>query len=174
MNKIKDKDIKLAAAYAFVEADNWYVIGKIIEEKIKTEKRLHQQCAVIKLLAIELYLKTILLCNGINISEINSLRGSDGHKIFKLYNKLPNNLRIKIKETIDYKPIIIEDRCIIAEYKTFEDALNKISNDFIELRYEFDKVSDRPQIVVLYSFIIKLETVVKELAYKCYYNKEKI
>ena len=180
IGELDEEDLNEATALAILEADNWYKIGKIIEQE-----QMYKQNAVIKLLASELYLKSILLCSGQNITKIKELRKE--HKLKILYENLDDSIKGKLEfYTVDklkkmkiFFPIEITDTILnkkICVYNDFAKVLEKISNDFVELRYDYDKVTNRKQkevdnTIVLDAFISKFEESLKELAYEVYNNK---
>ena len=180
IEELAEEDLKDATVLAILEADNWHKVGKIIEQE-----RMYKQNAVIKLLASELYLKSILLCSGQNITKIKKLRKEHNLKI--LYENLDDSIKRKLEiYTVDklkkmkiFFPIEITDTILnkkICVYNDFIKALEKISNDFVELRYDYDKVTSRKKnkvdnTIVLDTFISTFEESLKELAYEVYNNK---
>lgn len=190
MGKLSDNDIKESSVYALFEADRWYQVGKIIDN----DSSLYKQCSVIKLLASELYLKAILLHQEKNITtRYKPPKGTSGHSLQYLFNTLDNITKQEIKDETekelkkyvkkgkDYFPIKIEDSIsgdLLVEYNIFEDALNKIDCDFMNLRYDYDKLTNRKNNknynknmnINLLGFINAFSKILKELAYKAMYK----
>lgn len=168
MNKIKDDDLPSAAGYALLEANKWSSVAKMI-----TKKGYDKERACIQVLSIELYLKSILMCEGINISKIDNKKdnGHNNHYLYDLYNRISDKTKIKLKQNINFVPIherdpLIEDKKY--DFNTFEEALQGISNYFVDLRYEFDKFVNGQPIFVMCDFINKFEGAIKKLTKEIY------
>ena len=59
---------------------------------------------------------------------------------------------------------------IVYDYDSFEEALQGILNNFIDLRYEFDKFVNGQPIYIMRDFINKFEEAIKRLAKEIYSN----
>lgn len=163
-NKISDKKLQDAAAFAIVEADNWNRASNIL---FTNNNRLRSQTCVSALFAIELYLKSILLNMKINVTNEKF-----GHDIYSMYRKLDDELKNKIKKDIKidcevHKPLFDE----VVRFNTFEEELEYISNDFMYLRYEYEKFLNGMTIITLTDFIMFLKDNCQKIAYK--FNCEK-
>lgn len=143
--KISNDRLKEAAFHAVLEARRW----KAIALKIENEKGLLREENVIYAYAIELCFKSILMINGVNITEIN-LR--NGHDLLALFNLLPDGIKRDIKEQLELPEIDVKDFFtgkITETYTTFEDILKLVSNDFFEKRYVYEKYANGETIRVI-------------------------
>lgn len=154
--KIAIDDSKMidAAGHALIEARNWKRCVDIIE---KNNLHYDTQESVMLMFSNELFLKTILLSKRIDYNK--------NHKLKDLYNLLSEEDREKISKNFNKK---IEVNISFFEEKitlnSFEEQLDFISNDFINLRYNFEKFSDGQPIVVLGDFIKALNDILFEIA----------
>lgn len=165
-NEIDDSKLGDAAGFAIVEADSWNRASEII---LKNNIRLRTQICISALLSIELYLKSILLNMRINVTKKHY-----GHDIYKMYCELDNKMKEKIKEgvKIDYeihKTILNE----VMKFNSFEEELKYISNDFMFLRYEYEKFINGMTIITLTDFIINVKDNIQDIAYKFNYEKNR-
>ena len=170
MSTIKEENLISAAGYALIEAKKWGSIGNMV-----TKKGYEKERACIQVLAIEIYLKSILMSEGINISKIRNKKenGHNDHYLYDLYNRISENTKLKIKEGIDFSPIHeinpLNNK-IKYDFYTFEEALKEISNNFVDLRYEYEKFVNGQSLYIMCNFINKLEKVIKEIAISEYTN----
>lgn len=170
MNKVEEKDLKSAAGYALIEAKKWSSVARMI-----TTKGYEKEQVCIQILAIEIYFKSILMCEGTNISKINNRKenGHNAHHLYDLYNRMNKETKIKLKEDINFTPIhernpLMEE--IKYDFNTFEEALEGVSNNFVDLRYEYDKFVNGQPIYIMCDFVNKLEEKTKKLAQESYNN----
>lgn len=159
---------------AILEADSWKRI-----ENYAVKQNMYTHAVIIKAFASELYLKGILLIH-------DKTWGKNTHKLKNLYDLLPEEIKMMIKKNTEkeliklnnnknnksFFPIIIHDPITdneIVKIKSFGVALEIISNNFVNLRYNFDKLdSDKNVNIILYSFIDTFEKVLKKTAYDIY------
>lgn len=94
--KIESKDLKTYACYAMMEANRWKAVAK----KIDDEKGLSREKIVILSYVAELYLKSMLMYNGINIMENNKKQKGPGHKLFELYKLLPESIKTTLLQEL--------------------------------------------------------------------------
>ena len=140
--KIESKDLKTYACYAMMEANRWKAVAK----KIDDEKGLSREKIVILSYVAELYLKSMLMYNGINIMENNKKQKGLGHKLFELYKLLPESIKITLLQELKLEPIIVKDFYtgqVKRTYNSFEEILELISNNFIDLRYNYEQYAKR-------------------------------
>lgn len=168
MNKTKKEKF----ATAILEADSWKRI-----ENYAVKQSMYTQAVIIKAFVSELYLKGILLI-------YDKTWGKNTHKLKTLYDLLPKEIKIIIKKNTEkelikndinnknnksFFPIVIHDPItnnLLLEIKSFGVALEIISNNFVNLRYNFDKVNcDKNVNIILYSFIDTFEKILKKTAY---------
>jgi len=157
--KIGDDRLKEAAYHAVLEARRW----KAVALRIKNEKGLLREENVIYAYAIELCLKSILMINGINITELNF---RNGHDLLALFHMLPSEIKRDIKEQLELPMIQVTDFFtgkITETYTTFEDILRLVSNDFFEKRYVYEKYANGESILVvdgvlnlIYEYVVQI------------------
>lgn len=143
--KIDNAGLKEAAFHAVLEARRW----KAIALRIENEKGLLREENVIYAYAIELCFKSILMMNGINITELN-LR--NGHDLLALFDLLPSEIKNNIREQINLPKIEVKDFFsgeITETHTTFEEILKLVSNDFFEKRYVYEKYANGEAILVV-------------------------
>lgn len=146
--EISNEVLKKASEYAYLEAKKWDSASNILYRN-----RLDTQACVNALFAIELYLKSILMNQGINVTK-----ESYNHNIYKMYNAIPDNIKNKISLNIKIdSKLYISMTDELIEFETFEDELEFISNDFMYLRYEYEKYLKGKKIIMLSEFIIALK-----------------
>lgn len=168
MNKIKDEDLKIAAGFALIEAKKWSSVVRMI-----TRNGYEKERACLQVLAIEIYLKSILMCEGVNISKIDNKKENkhNDHYIYDLYNRMSKEIKEQIKNEVDFIPVYKIDSLgeeIKCDLDTFEKCLQSISNNFVDLRYEYEKFVNGKPILAMCDFIEKVEIVIKKLAQEIY------
>lgn len=139
---MESQDLKATACYAMMEANRW----KCVAEKINNENGLIREKIVIFSYVSELYLKSILMYNGINIMENYKKTKGPGHKLFELYKLLPESIKTIFLQELKLEPIIVKDFYtgqVKKKYNSFEEILELISNNFIDLRYNYEKYAKR-------------------------------
>ena len=116
-------------------------------------------CLVISALASELYLKCLLVIFDTPFKEFRYL-----HELDKLYGKLPEQIRERIKTLWDQDIWVQGKRELLDEFQTkiakapiprdFSTLLKFGANTFVDLRYVYEKprninnvISDLPQIL---------------------------
>lgn len=167
MNKmsIKDKKINLtlnnknlidAAGFALIEALRWSDAAEILRK----HKNLNMQFCVNALFSIELFMKSILLSNNIDVKEKKFK-----HDIYKLFNELEVDIKDKIKKDVKYDTKSISDLLgNIVNFASFEEELEFISNDFMYLRYEYEKFLNGYSIFTFSEFVSNLMICIRELS----------
>ena len=127
------------------EADEFVLL---VESKEYENSDINSKLPLIvnSLFAIELYLKILLLKHGETIPHIKSM----GHNLKKLFDSLPNNLKDNI-----YNWVLVFYQKDVFKY------LNKIKNDFVDLRYMYfeNKLKDR-DIKLISEIMYKIQNVV--------------
>ena len=140
--EIDSKGLKDAACWAMMEANRWRAVAK----KIDDEKGLIREKIVILSYVAELYLKSMLIYNDINIMEDNKKQKGPGHKLFELYKLLPESIKTTLLYELKLEPIEVKDPYTGQVKKicnSFEEILELISNNFIDLRYNYEKYAKR-------------------------------
>lgn len=163
---INEEDLIDAAKFAIMEASEW---DDAIIALQKYGARFECQICVLLMYSIELYLKAIIMTKGIGISE--KLKT---HKVKELFNYLDESEQQIIKEGANL-PIIDFGGFDGEEYiriDSFESALDFISNDFINLRYQFEKYVFGEPIYFLNKFVFKLRDDLKNIAKSTVYPEE--
>lgn len=122
-------DFKFRTAYE--EACMWLELGY----KLENNNYFNRQAYVVLAYAQELFIKSILLKQGVNFSKIHSLDS--------LFNLISSKDKAKIikKIKINSLDVIDKDGNIIQRLNNFDDYLKFISKYFVKLRYEFEKVN---------------------------------
>lgn len=161
--QIPDTSLKDAAGWALIEAQKWDSASEILHKN----ERLRSQTCVNALFAIEMYLKSILLNLGINVTTENY-----GHKIYDMYCQMDNCIKEKLKRNarLDkevHKSIFNE----VLKFNTFEEELKYISNDFMYLRYEYEKFINGKQIIILTDFIMFFKLNCRKIAEQIFYRR---
>lgn len=161
---ILDEDLDMASEYAIQEAARWDDAISLLKDK----KHFGSQICVISLFSLELYIKAILMKKGTNITEKNFK-----HKIYDMYLILDKEEKDKIKKNVS----VDKKQCLslLGDYitfKNFEEELKYISNDFVYLRYEYEKFMNGFAILPLTDFIIKITDNAGQLAREIVYNKK--
>jgi hypothetical protein len=139
---IDSKGLKAAACCAMMEANRWKAVAK----KIEDEKGLFREKIVILSYVAELYLKSILMYNDINIMENNKKNKGPGHKLFDLYKLLPENIKNIFLHELKLEPITVKDFYtgqVKRIYNSLDEILELISNNFIDLRYNYEQYAKR-------------------------------
>ena len=164
--EITNKSLQHAAGYAFIEAKKWDTASEILYKN----KSLRSQTCVNALFSIEMYLKSILLNLGINVTTEKY-----GHKIYDMYNRLDSNLKEKIKyQTRVDKKVNKSLFNEVIKFNSFEEELKYISNDFMYLRYEYEKFINGKQIITLTDFIMFLKLNCRKISTKIFYKTNSI
>lgn len=161
--QISDDKLNDAAGFAIIEAMKWDSASKILCQN----DRLKSQAIVNALFAIELYLKVILLCMGINVTTKR-----EGHNIYDMYLKMDSSVKKELEKNIKIDNVIqkqILDEVVV--FNTFEEELIYISNDFMYLRYEYEKFINGAQIIILPNFVMQFKSNCAEQARKIFYKK---
>lgn len=147
-NKIEGENS--IAIYALNEAIRWFnQAAKIVNQSV-----FNQEAYVMMLYSVELTIKSLLSKEGCDIlNEKYKI-----HKIRELYNYLPKRLTDEIKDSIIIQTIDIPDRDgnPTRYLISFEDYINEINNDFVKLRYEYEKFDCDMLIFIPTKFIIDL------------------
>lgn len=161
--KIDDEKVHYAAGYAIIEGKRWSEAADIL---YVGNRKLTSQICVNALFAIEVYLKSILFNMGVNVT-----RKKFGHDIYSMYDNLDEELKNEIKKdvTVDYE--IYNFFKEVIKFKTFEEELEYISNDFKYLRYEYEKFLNGISIFTLTDFIMNIKKNIEEIAFR--YNAER-
>lgn len=139
---IDSKGLNAAACCAMIEANRWKAVAK----KIEDEKGLFREKIVILSYVAELYLKSILMYNDINIMENNKKKKGPGYKLFDLYKLLPENIKNILLHELKLEPIIVKDFYtgqVKKIYNSLDEILELISNNFIDLRYNYEQYAKR-------------------------------
>ena len=155
MTTIPENKLKKAAYLAKKEANRWREVALMLSSNI----RFDNEHDILLLLSSEIYLKAILFHEKGNISK--------GHKLNILFQQLPKHIQDEIKSNIDFKPIEISDFKTHekgSSYETFEEALDKISNDFVDLRYGYEKYVEDKSLIFLNGFISEINAQLHEIA----------
>lgn len=103
--------------------------------KLENNNYFNRQAYVVLAYAQELFIKSILLKQGVNFSKI--------HLLDSLFNLISSKDKAKIikKIKINSLDVIDKDGNIIQRLNNFDDYLKFISKYFVKLRYEFEKVN---------------------------------
>lgn len=147
-NPIIDKDLKKAFLYSIIEAKKWGRTAQIL----KKEKNLCTQTCVCYIYSIEIALKGLIMNNGINITN-----SKNTHCLIDLFELLDEKAKAKIINEVKYdsKPTFnLFDDYIF--FNSFEEELEFISNDFIGLRYNFERFLNGQAIYIMNDFIESL------------------
>lgn len=158
--KIDNSRLRDAGGFALVEAFNWSNVAN----QIYDNNNLKSQYCICSLLAIELFLKSILFNLGVNVTT-----EKNGHKIYEMYNNvcLTEDIRNELKKDVKI------DKCVVKnfsseyiQFNNFEEELNYISEDFCYLRYEYEKFLTGKQIIILKNFIKTLKDNAEKIAFR--------
>lgn len=127
----------------FNEAVQWMMIGLSIQQ----HNIFLIQSYVLLTLSIELFLKMILLNSHIIIPKT--------HNLYKLFISLPQQVKQELEQKIDLSIIqlIDQNNIEIGNLSNFEEFLKYISNQFVELRYDFEKVNNHISSIIPRKFI---------------------
>lgn len=130
---------------AYQEGCIWLELGF----KLEKNNYFNRQAYVVLIYASELFLKSILMKNNINFSRT--------HDLFSLFNLVNDECKaiIKKKIEIDKLEIVDKDNNIIGYLNDFEDYLKFISNYFVDLRYDFEKINSNNSTIIPTNFINK-------------------
>ena len=153
--EIKDEDLEKAAQFALIEAGEW---SGAVKELLKRGRFTRQICVML-VYSIEIYLKAILMKKGINISKEKHC-----HEIYSMYKKLNDSEKKIIKDNIDssVEHTDIEDNYIKIE--AFEKMLEFVSNDFVNLRYNYEKYVNGEPIYTIKEFVLAVNENCQKLA----------
>ncbi len=161
--KIEDVQLDKGFEFSIIEIRKWYKAGKVLKEN-----RLDVPSLVCFLYAIELSLKGLLMNNGINVTDEKSLKS---HNLLILFRRLDKDTKLRIqKEAPCDKRLVLPISTIhngmekeMLTFNNFEKQLDFISNDFINLRYEYEKHLNGQPVVLLTVFIESLATCLLKL-----------
>lgn len=163
--EVLDSELNDAAKFAILEANHWYDAVQVL---MKHPKHFDSQICVLSLLSLELYMKSILMSKGINVTKEHM-----GHKIYEMYISFSEEEKEKIQKDvhIDRKEYLsLFGEHII--FNNFDEELKYISNDFVYLRYEYEKFMNGIAILTLPKFILKVTENTKRLARNLAYGEK--
>ena len=152
--KVPNNKLKEASQFAFMEATHWLEIAEEISDKHSSQKY------ICYLFSSELYIKSLLMYNGINVTK--DLDFKKGHNLSYLMDKLTDEDKELIKRNTPIDKIIfnpITDEKII--FNSFKDELKQIEEDFLIIRYEYEKFMNGKPLYLLIDFA-------KSLSYNLY------
>lgn len=161
--KIDDDELNKAAGYAIIEGKRWSEAADILYVE---NRRLTSQICTNALFSIEIYLKSILFNMGINVTKEKF-----GHDIYSMYNELEETLKNEIKKDVTVDCEIYNFFKEVIKFKTFEEELQYIANDFKYLRYEYEKFLNGISIFTLTDFIMNVKNNIEKISFR--YNTEK-
>ncbi len=155
-----DSDLDYAAKYAISEASRWDNAISVLQQANK--QYFDCQICVMTVLSAELYLKATLMLNGINVTKD---RDCMQHNLRKLFEKLEESDQLYIKEQMepcDTETILLISECIVL--RDFDQKLDFISNDFINLRYHYEKFLNGEPILTLQKFTLDFRDCVRDIS----------
>lgn len=159
---IEDNKLEFASHFAIQEANRWFHISqKIIEKDLFRERN------VMLAYCCELYLKGILMKNKINVTNIPKKKIGNGHNLYDLYILLPTEIKEKIIENVNFKSVEIKNFYtgeVEGVYKDIEELLGLVSNDFLELRYIYEKYANGQPVLVVDNVLDNLFQYLKKLS----------
>lgn len=97
--KIPDSELQGAAQYAILEASHW---DDAVNLLLKHKKHFESQICVLSLFALELYMKSILMSKGINVTTQDM-----SHNLYDMYNKLSKKEKEQIQSDVHIDKKII-------------------------------------------------------------------
>ncbi len=133
----------------FNEAIQWRDAAVALESFRK--KYFDSQISVCLCFSCELYLKAIWVIEKGNLSFIYK----EKHKLLELFKGLSAEAQNEIRSEIKLDKNVFKDFDEWISFETFEDELSYVSNDFIDLRYEFEKYIFGENIIFLKAFLAK-------------------
>lgn len=106
-----------------------------------------RQAYVLLALSIEIFIKAILLKNNIQIPATHNLKD--------LFSRMPRNIKKSIVDSLNINklPIHDENDIEVEVLKTFDDYIGFINKYFIELRYDYEKITNAKITVIPILFI---------------------
>ena len=146
--------------HALQEANRWKHIAKSIDDK----NNLCREYGVILSYASELYLKCILMFNGIKCT---------GHNLYALYNQLPNNIKDIFKSKYNLDTIIKKDfftEKLVGTYTGFEEGIKLVSYDFVDLRYIYEKYDMGKIVYVANEVHLEINNILEEYSRSLTFN----
>ena len=146
---IEDDVLRDAFPHAVMEAIKWGHAGAVLDK----ESNMSNQSSVCYLLSTELAMKGLLMNSGINVTKCHNY----GHDISKLFKDLDDDIKDNLKNTVqwDQSPLysLFPEK---VEFKSFEEELEYVANDFMSLRYEFETFLNGKAIFLFGTFIRNL------------------
>lgn len=139
----------------FYEANEFVLL--VESKKFDESKTLSKIPLVVNcLFACELYLKVLLLKDGLSIKEIKEM----SHNLQRLFNSLPENNKLKI------------DKWMTAFHqKNIFQLLDKLKNDFVNLRYMYLNNEEKEfdfEFIIQFMYKLQYETSMELLGYDIY------
>ncbi len=156
--EIKDEDLEKAAQYAIMEANDWRDAAKVLKEE-----NYSRQTCVLLLYSTEIYLKAIFMQKGINITNKENKK-QFGHNIYNMYEKLDDSEKNRIKSNVDLPVEYTDLAGDRFKEESFEKMLEFVSNDFVNLRYNYEKYVNGEPIYVFIGFILAVNENCQKLA----------
>ena len=152
-NNVKLKEISI---FAKQEADRWRKSFLIIEK----DTELFIEATILSAYSCELYLKTMLLFNGVDIVNDKKYHKHDLNFLF--YNiDVESQKYIRSKIKLVPKNIVFDDGTEI-KLENFDSYLNYASDTFESLRYEFSAVANLEHRLIFRKFIKNFNSLLKE------------
>lgn len=159
--KIPSDRLPDAAGYALIEANKWSDVVSFLNQ---SNGHFDEQICVLAMLATELYLKAVFMKKG--IQEI-------GHDISNLYEKLNANEKRMLKKGIKPNRFVFSSLTEhYLHFETFEEELDYVSKDFVDLRYNYETFNSGYPVFILTEFILPLMENSRKLAKKIVLGKE--
>ena len=165
MGKLKKN--MLTAAFFLSSAEEWRRAACLLENN---KFRTIEICCLYSF-SSELYIKALLIhcyCN------YNKLTPSERHNLKELFELLPDNVKLSVKEHTDFSPLepTHDDEwdCDIPGCSTFEDALSLVSNDFMRLRYACELFNEFKPFITYLEFNKNLNDSLSIISPKVVYN----
>lgn len=155
-HEIEDNDLPEAFSYAVMESTKWGKAGSVLDN----EKNMSIQASVCYLLSIELAMKGLLMNSGINVTKKHY-----GHNLSKLFNDLDADIKESLKEVVECNQTTLSGLLLEkVSFSSFEDELEYIANDFMNLRYEFETFLNGRAIYLFDDFIKNLAIKINKIA----------
>lgn len=148
------------AQYLFVEAMQWRDAAAVL--KNAKRKSLDSQIGICLCFSCELFMKTIWVEEKNDLSFVHK----EKHNLSNLFRGLSVNVQKSIKNGINPDKNVFKNFDERISFEMFEDELNYISNDFLELRYEFEKFIVGENIVLANKFLARLNDNLEKTARK--------
>ena len=162
--KIDNEDLPKAAQFALLEAGTWDDSVSVLQQ---FKSRFCCQICVMAMYSIELYLKAILMAKGENVTA-----NRKGHDIESMFYSLNEEEQNTIKDGI--APSGIDFSSMLGDYiklDSFEKELKYISNDFVQLRYQYELFMNGKPIYIYQKFVLALRDNIRKLAKAIILNK---